>query len=322
MNPSHLPPCLLLAATGCLGHVGIEFSSPAAFELPSSIERLTPVDRAQAFLSAEVVGDLGDRLESSGRYEVTDRQAAQGVLAEHQLDANRPLPTEVSKAICAATGADGLIVLESLQADPQWTEATKQVEHTRTEEYDVGDERKTREVREEYELATAGFNLSYDAFWSAYDCQGRVLVASDATVKLSATGDGLDHAEARAAVGDQGALHFQAARQVAHDIAEFIAPNTAAFTRRFYKSGSAGIRSGVASMSGGDWEAATTQWQLAAEQAEGAVRGKALLNLAVAAERRGELDQALQLARQAQFLLDNCTSRSHVVALEARVEGD
>ncbi len=309
---------LLLA--GCKGHVTINYLKPARVTIVPSVRILAPIDRAGQHLSGEAMSELITQLGYSGRFQIIEPVAAAASFAKHPAIVGMPLTQEVARGVCADTGADGIVALESIQPEPSWSDATKYVDHIRTEEYTEGGETKVREIREEYELAVATLSLRYSSFWSTYDCNAKVLDAYEVVVQHEAVGEGETPALARAAIADQNALHFAAAHDIAQRYARRISPTGTSVDRVFYRGGSPGLRSGTKAAAAGDWDKARERWQAAVDDSEGKAKGKALFDLAVAHEEQGLLDEALELAQRADHLLDSSTSARYVKQLNKRLE--
>ena len=320
MHRATAPALLLALLIGCKGHVTINYLKPAKVTIDPTVQVLAPIDRAGQHLSGEAMKELIDQLGYSGRYQVVEPAAAAAAFAKHPAIVGMPLTQEIALGVCADTTADGILTIESVQPDPTWSDTTKEVEHIRTEEYTEDGETKVREIREEYKLAVATLTLTYSAFMSTYDCNAKVLDAFEIVVVHEAVGEGDTPALARAAIADQNALHFAAARDIAQRYARRIAPTGSSVNRVFYKGGTSGIRSGSQAASRGDWDKAREYWALAAEGAEGKSKGKALFDLAVAHEEQGQLSEALDYAGRADALLNNKASARYVKQLKKRVE--
>jgi hypothetical protein len=316
MHSTLLLSALLLA--GCRGHVTLHFLQPARVTIQPEIEVLAPVDRAREGLSAQSMEALVDLLAASERYRVIEPPAAEMAFAAHPSLVGAPVAAETAQGVCEATGAQGLVVLESWGAEPSWTEAQKDVEHIRTEEYTEGGETKKREVKERYTVFVATLHLHAAAFWSTYDCHGRILDSFEVISEQETSAEGPTPGEARAAIHDQNALHFAAAEEVAERYAHRVAPLPTSVVRPFYQSGA--LRDGAEAAAAGDWQLASARWQQAAEATEGKARGKALYDLAVAAEAAGDLPAALDFARRADALLRSGASTRYVAALQKRAK--
>ncbi len=305
---------------GCKGQVTINYLKPARVTIDPSVDVLAPIDRAGQHLSGEAMSELIDQLGYSGRFQVVEPAAAMASFAKHPAIVGMPLTQEIARGICEDTSATGIVTLEKVVPEPSWTDAVKEVENIRTEEYTEGGETKVREVREEYELAVATLTLRYSSFWSTYDCNGKVLDAFEVVVTHDAVGEGETPALARAAIADQNALHFTAAHDIAQRYARRIAPTGNSVDRVFYKSGSPGIRSGSQAAANGNWDKARERWAAAVEDSEGKAKGKALFSLAVAYEEAGQLTEALEHAQRADHLLNNGTTAKYVKQLNKRIQ--
>jgi hypothetical protein len=310
----------LTILSGCRGHVTINYMKPARVNIDTGVKILAPIDRAGQHLSGEALSEAIDQLGYSGRFQLVEPTVAATSFAKYPSLVGMPLGQDAARGICADTQADGMIILESMEPTPTWTDSVKEVEHIRTEEYKEGGEIKVREVREEYELSVATLTLQYSSFWSTYDCNAKVLDAFEIVVVHEAVGEGDTPAQARAAISDQNALHFAAARDIAQRYARRIAPTGSSVDRVFYKGGSPGIRSGSQAAANGNWEKARERWAAAVEDSSGKDKGKALFDLAVAYEEQGQLAEALEHAKRADALLDNNVTARYIRQLKKRIE--
>ncbi len=315
-----IPLCLTVLLAGYKGHVTLNYMKPARVTIDPSVVTLAPLDRAGEHLSADALAELVDQLGYSGRFQVIEPAAAAASFAKNPAIAGMPLTQDIARGVCTDTSADGLVALENIEPQPTWSDTTKYVENIRTEEYTEDGETRVREVREEYELAVATLTLSYQTFWSTYDCNAKVLDAFEIVVVHEAVGEGDTPAQARAAISDQNALHFAAAHDTARRYARRIAPTGSTVDRVFYKGGSPGIRSGSQAAANGNWERARERWAAAVEDSEGKAKGKALFDLAVAHEQAGQLNEALDYAQRADRLLDNGTTAKYIKQLVRRIE--
>ncbi len=320
MHRAIAPAFLLGLLCACKGQVTINYLKPARVTIDPDVHVLAPIDRAGQHLSGEAMSELIEQLGYSGRYQVVEPAAAAAAFARYPAIVGMPLTPEIAQGVCADTQADGILTLENVQPEPSWEDSVKEVEHIRTEEYTEGGETKVREIREEYELAVATLTLRYSSFWSTYDCNAKILDAFEVVVTHQAVGEADTPAQARAAISDQNALHFAAAHDIAQRYARRIAPTGTSVSRVFYRSGSPGIRSGAQAAAAGDWDKAREYWAMAAEDSEGADRGKALFDLAVAYEEQGQLGEALEAAKRADALLNNGNTARYVKQLSKRIE--
>ncbi|GEM_PF-2792629 len=86
-----------------------------------------------------------------------------------------------------------------------------------------------------------------------------------------------------------------------------------------YAKGHPVLKETKALVESGRWKKATKAWRSLLGDPDPKVRGRARFNLALANERAGNLDKALNLARKAAADLGNGKSRAYVAELEDRV---
>jgi len=82
------------------------------------------------------------------------------------------------------------------------------------------------------------------------------------------------------------------------------------------------LRAGIRAAKAGDWSRAVAHWEASVEHGNRRQRGKALFNLAVAAEAQGQLDTAIDLASDADALLTRRAPRDLAVRLRMRSADD
>lgn len=110
-----------------------------------------------------------------------------------------------------------------------------------------------------------------------------------------------------------------AARELGLSYAARIAPHEATAIRTLYTQGDPALVRGADQVQAGHWRAAEETWRSLVQSSKSPHDiAKARHNLAVAAERAGRLDRALQLARNADDTLDQKRTTDYVLALEQR----
>ena len=152
------------------------------------------------------------------------------------------------------------------------------------------------------------------ATWRVYDAENGAILDSE---RMYAGGNGVN-------VGST-ALDMVLNNELASDIADGtalayaarISPTWRAESRRLLGT-NRGLRAGIRAAKAGDWSGATAHWEHVASTGNPRQRGKALFNLAVAAESQGDLDTAIALAADANGMLSRPAPRTLSVRLRTR----
>lgn len=125
--------------------------------------------------------------------------------------------------------------------------------------------------------------------------------------------------EARTLAGDPAALAVELAGASGFEAARHIAPWSTSVDRTWYGAGGAGLAEGARLAKDGDWKGAERAWRAARKTQEGDQKGRVIYDLAVRAERRGDIQGALKLVKDARrFLANPRRADEYQVALRER----
>lgn len=319
-----------LLAPGCAKkQTALQVLQPGAVNIPNEIQTVAIVDRAEpanagqtilGVLEAAVTGEtiLGDPegrrtangelvmvLSNSPRFEVivpnvTKQQIDSGVW-------DKPMSFKKVKSICQKHGCDGIIALEAFDSDSY-------VDHRRltADEKPEGSDdnyiatRYTR-VLTSYRFYDANQNriLDYDrahSYDQTWEQRGPSVEAALARLP--------QHTETIRTLGGKAGNAY----------GRRIAPTWVTVMRSYYVKGDPRLKQAKNHVRVNDFDGAINYWRdIADTSMDPKLKGKALHNMAVAAEVEGDLDKALSLAREAAVVFSKGTTRSYVYQLEARI---
>ncbi len=332
LYPSSL---LLLAAllASCASTVHIRALAPAAVPLPATLQsvatanRIVPessrekfydllegaftgegigVDRAGA---DECVNAVGQAL-ATNSYRFRVAQAQLQLLGRGHEFFLPPLPPDYIQALCRRTQVDGLVVLEAFDSDMGLTRTTG----TRTVKDKDGKEHQVPTFRVEMLMKVVTGFRTYGA------AQGFVLDQARQEDHLAFTGEGDSYPAALRQLPPPEECIQRVARLAGDAYARRIAPSYVDLQREYFTSARKDglVKQGALQAEAGEWAGAATVWQQAAASPDPAVASRALFNLAVASEVRGDLATAIDYARQAAFGYSNHQARTYLGVLHAR----
>jgi hypothetical protein len=315
----------LVTLVGCSHRVEVAYTQAAQVNLGADVRQVLVVERVGAGNTGESVIDFaegvltgegleGDRdatsaavdglvrvLGETGRFEVTEIRL-DGRKVDENLFGGAMAPKQVVK-MCEKQGCDAIVAIDALDTD-----TTASITPIRTSaglDYDG---------RADTTLA-ATFRV-YDADGALKD-ESRVRTGSTATV------DGADtQAEAAAAVAVTPQLQVDLAWDAGAEYARRISPHAVVDTRRLYVTGHKDLREAWDHARAGDWKGAQRIWTALARTGDEKDAAKATYNLAVVRERRGKLDEARTLARDAAADLGSSRARTYVATLGGRIRNE
>lgn len=292
---------LLLA--GCAGRTVLVYDVPAEITVPQDVRALGVVDRKGTDLSKAARDALVEELQGGPRFTVVDAASAQAALAKVQGTVGQPLDGDAVRTLRTASAADGVVAVDQVEAVDGWTAAPRMESRTRTESRRPADcptcEPVVTEVTDEVQVIDATLEVQVTVGYQLYGADGALLDAWTETVVDRRTGTGDTEADARREVGAPREIAEEAAAATAFEAARHIAPWTTQVERRYYRTGGPEVKAGAKLAKAGDWTGAERAWKASRKTAEGDAKGRVLFNLAVAAERRGDIAGALELAKAA-----------------------
>lgn len=327
-----LPTLLLPLAVACAPHIQVEVLQPAMITMPAEIETLVVIDRSApknagqtvlGVLEGAVTGEavLGDRegaqkaveqlhynLDRSPRFDavivpLTKDQADSDIFAKE-------LSWKAAQRIAKKADADAVVSLEAFDSDSVLTFSTE------VETYTEDGEEKRRTVhiaQRESTVLTA---------WRVYDVQNKQLLDdvrehryADTWTQRAGTREA-----AIAALPQQYQTITTLGGVAGVDYARRIAPSYIWVSRSYYGKGHDRLKEGKNHVKAQDWEGAAAIWtKMVKNQNDPKTRGKAHYNLALYYETTGELEPALDHAKQAAVDLHNKRSRNYSYVLSQRL---
>lgn len=308
-----LPFLALLA--GCQPSVTLAYMRPAEVALPPEVRTVAVVDRARTPESGVAVDALVDALAASPRLEVANPAAAADALAGVKVAVGAPLDAAATAHLCAGAGATGVVSLERMRLVGEWrydtwTEAVTETVSVKPADCDDC-EAKEQEVTRDEPRVRATWEAGLTGAWAVHGCDGTTFSVKELSFGDALVGEGSHETLARMDAGEPAELARRLASEAGVAGAEHISPHEVTVERVYYRAGSPDLAAGHRAVRAGDWDEAERRWKAAADAGEGVVEGKALFDLALAAERRGDLGEAHSLARKAKELLGD---RDEVVA--------
>lgn len=313
---------LLLPLTfACRPSVRIDYMYPAEFTVPSDFKTVAVVDRVGDDASGLAADGLRDALGGSPTLKVANPAAVNQAMASVKVPVGQPLDRANAENLCKGAGASGIVTLERYRFGGDWSyEPTTDVTtETVTERpADCKDcPGVSKEVTHETPAMIARYGALTETSWSVVSCVGQPLSGKTLNTAGGLEGRGEKQADAREDAGDPKDLESEMARAAGSAFSVHISPRSVSADRQYFKGGSSEIRDGAKAAKENHWEQAEKAWTRALKSDKEKVRGKARLNLAVAAEREGKLDEAVKHARKAKRLLEGKKGSAEYLAVLA-----
>lgn len=322
----------LAMSTGCATAVSIQVLQPAQIDVPSNLQALAVIDRSQAkgtgekvlaavegLVTGEQLGvDQAGRqsaisaavtgLSASPRFKVSQPSISSAVSESDLLMSE--LSPEAAKRICARFSCDGIVALELFDSDSEVQGRKVEEEY----EDDKGNKRK-RLVHE------AVMEVEVTAAWRLYDAKQGIILDyfGDQSRQQSFTEKGGTFEEAASKLPNQESWVSSAGQSFGAGYATRIAPTYIWVSREYYSSWDDRLKKAKDHVAANDWAGASAIWQGMLNDPDTKNRGKALYNLAVAKEVEGDLEGALNYARQAIIQLNNGNTRNYQAILMQRI---
>lgn len=305
----------LLAAvllSACAPRATLVFEIPAEVTVPTTVQRLAVLDRKGSEASAAARLALQEELAAGTRFRLAEPAPAQAALGSAQGTVGAPLTATAAAAVRTAAGADGFVTIDQVEVVDAWTYTERLATRTRTEYRRPANcptcEESAVEVTEEYPVIDATTTVTVTVGYHLYGVDGELFEAWTETLTdtSSGTADASAGQEAaRRAAAKPSELAVELAEATAFEAARHIAPWFTTAERRWFASGGPEVVAGARLARADDWTGAERTWRTGRKTAEGDAKGRVLFNLAVAAERRGDIATALELAKAAKGHLRN-----------------
>lgn len=332
------PTLLLLAflglyAASCTKSVSLQVLQPAEMALPEHINVIATIDRSkpangfinvlEGLFSGESIGQDRrgrERALEGLTYSLTrtPRFSVRGtdVVLEGANTAVNMAPAlswKEVESICKQYGADAVVAIEKYDTDNAVYTTTYSEKYKDKE----GNERTRIRHR-----AHARINVTIG--WRLYDPTLKI-IHDEFSVNLSdeatATGDTEDIAKRN--LPDLAYRTFELSNTVGKKYGERIAPVWVYVSRSFFSTGKGNyktdMKQAAAYAKADNWEKAAAIWNRLVSTADQKTAGRAAHNMAVASERLGKLEIALEWAEKAYQDYGNKSSRNYIYVLQERI---
>jgi len=323
--------------TSCKPTTQLQVIQPAAIDLPDHIETLAIIDRSKprsGFINALEGGFTGEAInqDKEGRRRAIEvltttlTRTPRFRVVQTRLEYTGsetgssmvdPLPWREIERISQDFEASAVIALEMFDSD----------NHIQT---DRRQRKRKDDDGNEYEetVFDAREKVVVKLGWRIYDLKTQSII-DEITVQdeQSDSRSGLKtEKQALAELQDPRTLTFRVSEQAGEKYAERIAPIWITVSRTFFKKSkgpeSADMERAARFFETGKWEDAARIWQniLNKRSASSEVKGMATYNLAVASEKNGLLDSALEWAQRSYGEFGNKKARGYVETIQGRIE--
>ncbi len=324
-----------LSAIACKPTTQLRVIQPAAITLPDHIGVLATIDRSKPssgfvnVLEGGVTGEQINQDKRGRRYALdvltasltrTPRFKVVGTNLEYTgsetgSSMTSPLPWREIRRICDDFGADAVIALEMFDSD-NFIETSSRKRKTKDEN--------DNEIEETVFDAKEEVNVKLG--WRIYDPKlEEILDEVDVTDGHSDSKSGAKtEAEALDGLEDPLKLTFRVSESAGRKYAERIAPIWINVSRTFYRKAKGPSEQEMARAArhfeADSWQQAAEIWQdILQGPADDDTKGMAAYNLAVASEKGGLLDSALDWAQKAYADYGNKKARSYIQTLKNRI---
>ncbi len=320
-----LPFVSSLAMLGaCAPHTTFNYTVPATYSLPESVQVLATVDSPETTESDAALDTMIDVLTDCQRVKTVPAAGARQAFAENPAPRGAPLAPAAAPAITRSSKTNGLLVLDRVEkATAVDIRSTVRLENRVERRRPAGCttcEPREEEVQVERPWFDAVATNTVTTGWQIYSPEGALLTSWSTSQTYTTQGEGESESAARENLEEAPELLKSAAEDAAAEASKHICPWTNAATRRYYGCGDASIRKGTKAAKAGNWEKAKRHWDSATEDESRKVRGKAHLDLAVAYEREGKIGKAVKHAEKAAKLLDKDWVDAYLKELRKRTK--
>lgn len=313
-----IPGLLLLTAfltlTGCgsTNTVTMNVREPASVLLPDHMTGIAVIDRTDGdrdhgwlekvdeFLSFK--GDAFDRLGAEAgttglteelikddRFEAVveadsyrERSARRGVFPA-------PLKWNAVDAICEEYGANAVFALEWYDTDTKVDYKTEKVKRKAPDGSEV-------EVLEHLAVVRTSIRTG----WRIYDAVAReILDESEMRDVVTTRGRGVNPVEAVEAITGRTEAVQSVSRGIGRSYGRSVSPYWQRVARRYYVKGTDNFEVAKRRAQTGNWEGAAELWLQETENPDPKIAGRAVYNMAIMSEIRGDLDAAIEWSRRA-----------------------
>lgn len=321
---------ILLAAGCATSSVSIQVLVPADINVSEDIKLLALVNRyrpekGEGFLNViegavsgenigqdrrsadEALAGLTNALAGSPRFSIT--RPAVELKGTGRGDFPAPLLAEEVNDICNKSSAQALVTIEAFDSD-QSVACTTQVRERKnkageTEKYTVWCARKTIHVTVGWRMYAAGSGKLVDEF--------RMLES------VYFNSEGNSEAIAIQNLPQGEAVTREIGRVTGSRYSQRISPTWLWVNRMYYTKGNDNLKLGKKQVKFNDWKGAADYWGRALDDDKLKNQGRAMYNLALAAEMEGDLQGASDKAQEAGNTYNNRKALSYFYILQQRI---
>lgn len=319
--------------SACSPSISLQVLQPADMIVPEHIQTIVTIDRSKPekgfsnFLEGLVTGEaisqdregrkaalasLTDALSRTPRFNVK-HSGIELIGSKGGNSFAAPLDWKEVEKLCRQYDAQALVAIETYDSDNNISYSTRQEKYKKDgKEY----------TRTKYD---ARLDLAIRIGWRFYDPKTKVIIdeyTSRDQQSASRTGDTQD--EARRYLQSQTSISREASKAAGADYGMRIAPIWITVSRPFYDSGKGSASDKMeeaARLAKSDqWDKAAEIWRaLLKTSIDNKSAGRAAYNLAVANERAGLLESAVEWAQRAYTQYGNKKGESYIVELKNRI---
>lgn len=323
----------LFSGTGCMSSTSLTVLQPAQFKVPEHIAKVAVVDRSkpsngwlnvlEGFFTGEAIGQdrrsreeavqgLTSALTRTPRFTVVSTGIE---MTGSKAGVNLPTPmdwTEVER-ICSQYGANAVAAIESFDSDNAVN--TRRVEEKKKDK----NGKVYTDIRYDA-LQRTGVRIG----WRLYDPKNRIVIDEFVTDDyLERSSSGNTERDAVGRLPSQVSVTRDVAWNVGLEYGARIAPTYVQVSRQYYKKAKGfkeGMQQAARYARGNSWERAMEIWKsIEAKAGENRkAAGRAAYNMAVAAEKSGNLDIALEWAKKAWNDYGNKKARQYIYLIQQR----
>lgn len=322
-------PLIALTAVGCGKKVTVTMVDPAEVGLPDDVQTVLVINNT-APQSAREADALSREGHATGERRRTDHRGSE--VAVESLVSSLQTSSEY-RVLSFNVDGSARSVPTLANGEPDWRAIERLCRNDRCDavialqdfDSDIYTELERDEMRGEPRHEAdfdAKRTVEASATFATYDVASRTVVDEDrlhgtdrSTSYNKATAD---HAVAE--LDDTEAMVAEIAGRMGADYAGRVADLPIDVQRKLYSAGDDLLKRGAKKAVAGNWKRAITLWDKAVDRGDRTTKGKALYNLAVAYEVKGDLAKAAQLARRADNLLDRRRTRNTLASLEFRLD--
>jgi len=320
----------LLSTSGChTSHINMEILQAAEIDLPQEVHNIALINRfrpekgkgflnvLEGVLSGEGVGrdrngaetsliGLTETLAGSPRYKIV--RPSLDMKGWGRASFPDPIPRDQVQTICRQYETEALVTIEAFDSD-------------------AGNscERLTRTVKRDGEKFTEVYFeaeqwIDVTVGWRLYLADGTLFDEYRMVERVSFDSEGVSEDDAFDNLPDVDYMVQEMGHVTGQSYSMRIAPIFVNISRSYYSRGTTALKLGRDKVRMNDWEGAEEHWDMALTNEKEKIRGRAMFNKALAAEVRGELRLAEEIAVRAYEEFGNKTALRYAETLRFRIQ--